>query len=153
MLDLYNQRMKDIGLPLDHLGIATPDLEIGSAPYIALGLVPDGPDEVVESQHVMVRAFRAGETLIELLAPTAPDSPIAAFLQKRGPGLHHAAFRVVDLETEMTRLQALGVTLLNAEPRPGRAGTRVAFLHPRWGAGVLIELCEHPKHESSAVLT
>jgi methylmalonyl-CoA/ethylmalonyl-CoA epimerase len=142
--------MKDIGLPLDHLGIATPDLEIGSAPYMALGLVPDGPDEMVESQQVMVRAFRAGESLIELLAPTAPDSPIASFLEKRGPGLHHAAFRVVDLEAEMIRLQGLGATLLNPEPRPGRAGTRVAFLHPRWGAGVLIELCEHPEQTSEA---
>jgi methylmalonyl-CoA/ethylmalonyl-CoA epimerase len=136
--------MNNLGLPLDHLGIATPDLETGSAPYRALGLEPDGPDETVESQRVRVRAFRAGETLIELLAPTTPDSPITTFLEKRGPGLHHAAFRVHDLEAQIVRLQALGATLLSPEPRPGRAGTRVVFLHPRWGAGVLIELCEHP---------
>ena len=136
--------MELFGFPLDHIGIATPDLETGSAPYIALGLPPEGPDETVESQGVKVRAFRAGESLIELLAPTAPDSPIAAFIQKRGPGLHHAAFRVRDLEAEIARLSAQGARFLNMEPRPGRAGTRVAFLHPSWGAGALIELCEHP---------
>lgn len=137
--------MDALGFALDHLGIATPDLETGSAPYIALGLVPEGPDEVVESQCVKVRAFQAGETLIELLAPTEPDSPIAAFLLKRGPGLHHLAFRVHDLYFEIARLSAQGARFLNPEPRPGRAGTRVAFLHPSWGAGALIELCEHPQ--------
>ncbi|GBF06926.1 glyoxalase/bleomycin resistance protein/dioxygenase [Deinococcus aerius] len=129
---------------LDHVAIATPDLDLGAAPYLALGLTPEGPDEEVPTQGVRVRAFVVGETLIELLAPTRPDSPIAAFLERRGPGLHHTAYRVADLEAEMARLRGLGARFLSGVPSPGRAGTRVAFLHPKWGAGTLIELVEHP---------
>ncbi|PNY82845.1 methylmalonyl-CoA epimerase [Deinococcus koreensis] len=129
---------------LDHVAIATPDLEEGSAPYVALGLHPEGPDEEVESQGVRVRAFQVGDSLIELLMPTRPDSPIAVYLDKRGPGLHHIAYRVADLDAEMTRLQAQGARFLRESPTPGRAGTRVNFLHPRWGQGTLIELVEHP---------
>ncbi|GGO18532.1 VOC family protein [Deinococcus humi] len=128
---------------LDHVAIATPDLDIGSTPYLALGLHPEGPDEDVNGQGVRVRAFMVGETLIELLMPTRPDSPIAAYLEKRGPGLHHTAYRVADLDAEMTRLRAEGARFLSDAPAPGRAGTRVAFLHPKWGAGTLIELVEH----------
>ncbi|MEF2278799.1 VOC family protein [Deinococcus sp. YIM 134068] len=131
-------------LLLDHVAIATPDLETGSAPYTALGLRPEGPDEEVTSQGVRVRAFVVGESLIELLAPTRPDSPIAAFLTRRGPGLHHTAYRVGDLEAEMERLRGEGARFLSDGPMLGRAGTRVAFLHPKWGAGTLIELVEHP---------
>lgn len=131
-------------LHLDHVAIATPDLEEGSAPYVALGLIPEGPDEEVTSQGVRVRAFVVGETLIELLAPTGPDGPVAAFLARRGPGLHHTAYRVADLEAEMGRLRGEGARFLSEAPLPGRAGTRVAFLHPKWGAGTLIELVERP---------
>lgn len=130
---------------LDHVAVATPDLDTGSAPYVALGLHPEGPDEDVQTQGVRVRAFQVGETLIELLMPTRPDSPIAAYLEKRGPGLHHTAYRVADLDAEMTRLRGEGARFLNDAPTPGRAGTRVAFLHPKWGAGTLIELVEHPR--------
>lgn len=131
-------------LLLDHVAIATPDLDEGAAPYLALGLSPEGPDEEVAAQGVRVRTFLAGETLIELLSPTRPDSPIAGFLARRGPGLHHTAYRVPDLEAEMTRLRAQGAHFLADTPSPGRGGTRVAFLHPKWGAGTLIELVEHP---------
>lgn len=131
------------GYAIDHLGIATPDLETGSAPYRALGLTPEGPDEEVGGQGVRVRAFRAGDSLIELLAPTRDDSPIAAFLQKKGPGLHHVAFRVPDVRAEAGRLRAQGARVLNDEPQPGRAGSRVVFLHPQWGGGTLIELVQH----------
>ena len=130
-------------LSIDHLGIATTDLDLGSAPYLALGLERVGPDEEIASQKVVVRAFQTGSSLIELLAPTEPDSPIAVFLAKRGPGLHHLALRVENLESEISRLQATGANFLNPEPRAGRAGSRVVFLHPRWGAGTLIELVEH----------
>ncbi|GGK23606.1 methylmalonyl-CoA epimerase [Deinococcus malanensis] len=132
-------------LMLDHVAIATPDLDVGSAPYLALGLHREGPDEEVSTQGVRVRAFQVGDTLIELLMPTRPDSPIAAFLEKKGAGMHHTAYRVADLEAEMTRLQAEGARFLNPEPTPGRAGTRVAFLHPKWGQGTLIELVQHPE--------
>ena len=135
--------MPPLPYPLDHIGIATHDLTVGSQPYQAIGLPLQGEDELVVSQRVMVRVFRAGDTLLELLAPTAPDSPIQAFLEKRGPGLHHTAYRVTHLEREIERLQAQGATFLNTEPRAGRAGTRVVFLHPKWGQGVLIELVEH----------
>ncbi len=129
---------------LDHVAILTPSLDEGSAPYLALGLHPEGEDELVASQGVKVRAFQLGDTLIELLEPQDVASPVAAFLEKRGPGLHHIAFRVADLEAEIERLSALGARFLNTEPRPGRAGSRVAFLHPKWGGGTLIELVEHP---------
>ena len=135
-------------LSLDHLAIATLDLELGSAPYLALGLRPEGPDEDVEGQGVRVRAYRVGVSLIELLMPTRTDSPLSAFLSRRGPGLHHLALRVADLETEMRRLSAAGAAFLSETPQPGRAGTRVAFLHPRWGQGTLIELVEHPAAEA-----
>lgn len=137
---------------LDHVAIATPDLDAGSAPYLALGLPPEGPDEEVDGQGVRVRAFVVGDTLIELLAPTRPDSPVATFLERRGPGLHHTAYRVADLEAEMARLRTLGARFLSETPAPGRAGTRVAFLHPKWGGGTLIELVEHPTsaHGSAA---
>ncbi|CAM4323046.1 methylmalonyl-CoA epimerase, partial [Deinococcus marmoris] len=130
---------------LDHVAVATPDLDTASVPYLALGLHPEGPDEEVETQGVRVRAFQVGETLIELLMPTRPDSPIAAYLEKRGPGLHHTAYRVADLDAEMARLRGEGARFLSDAPTPGRAGTRVAFLHPKWGAGTLIELVEHPR--------
>jgi methylmalonyl-CoA/ethylmalonyl-CoA epimerase len=130
-------------LSIDHLGIATTDLELGSEPYRAIGLKQVGPDEEIASQKVVVRAFQSGSSLIELLAPTAPDSPIAVFLEKRGPGLHHLALRVENLEAEVSRLLAIGANFLIPEPRAGRAGSRVVFLHPKWGAGTLIELVEH----------
>jgi methylmalonyl-CoA/ethylmalonyl-CoA epimerase len=131
-------------LALDHIAVATPDLDLGSAPYLALGLRPEGPDEEVSGQGVRVRAFAVGGSLIELLAPTRPESPVATFLARRGAGLHHLALRVSDLEAEMTRLRGLGAQFLSAAPQAGRQGTRVAFLHPRWGQGTLIELVEHP---------
>lgn len=137
---------------LDHVAIATPDLDVGGAPYLALGLSPEGPDEEVAPQGVRVRAFVVGSTLIELLAPIRPDSPIATFLERRGPGLHHTAYRVADLEAEMARLRELGARFLSNTPASGRAGTRVAFLHPKWGEGTLIELVEYPAggHGSAA---
>lgn len=128
---------------IDHIAVVTASLAEGSAPYLALGLHPEGPDELVASQGVLVRAFALGQTLIELLEPQDPASPLAAFLARRGPGLHHIAFRVGDLEAEMARLGTLGARFLSPEPGPGRAGSRVAFLHPKWGGGTLIELVEH----------
>ncbi|AAF11572.1 VOC family protein [Deinococcus radiodurans] len=129
---------------LDHVAIATPDLDQGAAPYVALGLRPEGPDEDVGTQGVRVRAFVVGDTLIELLMPTRPDSPIAGFLEKKGPGLHHTAYRVEHLDAEIERLRGEGARFLSETPGPGRAGTRVVFLHPKWGQGTLIELVEHP---------
>ena len=130
-------------LAIDHVGVAVRDLDEASRPYRLLGLAQLGADEEIPGQRVRVRAFGLGESLLELLEPTHPGSPIAAFLDKRGPGLHHLALRVADLEAEIARLQALGAVFISPEPRPGRAGTRVVFLHPKWAGGVLLELLEH----------
>ena len=108
--------------PLDHVAIAAHSLEEGSLPYLALGLTPEGEDELVESQGVRVRAFRVGGSLIELLEAVRPDSPVAAFLTKRGPGLHHIALRVQGLDAEMERLRGLGARFLSEQPRPGQIG-------------------------------
>jgi methylmalonyl-CoA/ethylmalonyl-CoA epimerase len=129
-------------MTIDHIGIATPNLEVGSAPYLAMGLIAL-PDEEVLSQKVLVRAFQVGDSLIELLAPTDPNSPIAVFLEKHGAGIHHIAFRVEHLEAEIIKLEAEGAVFISKEPRAGRAGTRVVFLHPKWSKGTLIELVEH----------
>jgi methylmalonyl-CoA/ethylmalonyl-CoA epimerase len=128
---------------LDHVALAVHDLNEGERPYRLLGLARLGEDEIVPSQHVRVRLLQLGNGLLELLEPTSPESPIASFLEKRGPGLHHLAFRVADLEAELKRLAAAGAQLIDASPRPGRAGSKVAFLHPKWAGGVLIELVEH----------
>ncbi len=131
------------GLALDHVAIAVPSFE-AAGPYLALGLRTEGPDEVVAGQGVTVRLLRAGNAVIELLAPLGADTPVARFLDRRGPGLHHLAFRVGDLEAEISRLQALGARFVDPEPRPGLGGSRVVFLHPRWTGGVLVELVARP---------
>lgn len=131
-------------LPLDHVGVAVRTLEEGSRPYRLLGLGQTGDDEEVASQGVRVRVLRGGGSLVELLEPTSPASPLVKFLEKRGPGVHHLAFRVDDLEAQITRLQLEGAPFVDPEPKPGRGGSRVVFLHPSWAGGVLVELVEHP---------
>jgi methylmalonyl-CoA/ethylmalonyl-CoA epimerase len=131
-------------LTLDHVGIATPDLDAASAPFELLGLPRDSDDEEISQQGVRVRAFRSGESLVELLEPTTQESPIRGFLERRGPGLHHLALRVARLEEEMARLKAAGARFVSDDPQRGRHGTRVVFLHPKWAGGVLVELVEHP---------
>lgn len=133
------------GLPLDHVGVAVPRLDEAARPFELLGLVSAGEDLDVPGQGVTVRVLRAGAVLLELLAPTSDASPVARFLARRGPGLHHLAFRVDALDEEVARLQAEGAPLLDATPRPGIHGTRVVFLHPSFGGGVLVELVEHPR--------
>lgn len=130
---------------LDHLGIAVRNLDEATEPYRLLGLEIVGEDEMIASQHVKVRALKIGESLLELLEPTSPESPIASFLEKRGPGLHHIALRVENLETEIQRLLKQEAKFISTEPRAGRAGTKVVFLHPKWANGVLLELVEHKR--------
>lgn len=134
-----------LGLPLDHVGVAVRNLDEAAAPYQLLGLTPEGDDEEIATQGVRVRALQCGESLLELLEPTTPDSSIRTFLDKRGPGMHHLALRVDDLEHEIARLSARGARFVSATPQPGRHGTRVVFLHPAWTGGVLVELVEHPR--------
>ena len=129
-------------LPLDHIGIAVQNLDEGIALYQrSFGLALDLPKKV-PSQHVEVAFLRLENTLLELLAPTGPESTLTKFLQTRGPGLHHLFYRVKDIRAELTRLIGLGYTAIDQQPRPGAHNSLIAFLHPKGFNGVLTELCE-----------
>lgn len=133
---------------LDHIGIAVRSLDAARV-YEALGLTIDHV-ETVESQKVRTAFLSVGDSSLELLEPTAPDSPIAKFIEKRGEGIHHICLRVDDLKGHLERLKAEGYRLINEAPVPGAHGCRVAFLHPAAGNGVLIELSEklHPEERT-----
>lgn len=125
---------------LDHVGIAVSDLPASLRLFLErLGLELAHSEEVA-SQQVRAHFVRTGDSALELLEATAPESPIAAFLRKRGPGLHHVAFRVDDIEAALGELRARGVRLLDEQPRPGAEGALVAFIHPSEAHGVLVEL-------------
>ena len=129
---------------LDHIAIAVADLDAAESAYKeVLNLDWKGREEVT-GQRVMTSIFKAGESRLELISPTSEDSPIAGFLQKKGSGLHHICLEVEDIEAEITRLKSRGTRLLNETPAAGIGGTRIAFLHPKEAAGVLIELVEKP---------
>lgn len=125
---------------LDHIGIAVRSLDAAKI-YEALGLTVDHV-EIVPTQGVKTAFLSAGDSNLELLEPTGPESPIARFIEKRGEGIHHLCFRVDDLEEQLARLKSQGFRLVNEAPVPGAHGCRVAFLHPAAGNGVLIELSE-----------
>ena len=129
---------------IDHLGIAVTSLEQSIAFYQSLGLAVAHRETVV-TEKVDVAMLPAGDSRIELLEPTAPDSPIAKFLEKRGPGLHHIALRVPDLDAAISRLQAGGARLLN-QPRTGAGGHTYVFVHPASTGGVLLELIQEHTH-------
>lgn len=129
---------------LDHVGIAVHDIDAALLEYrTQFGFSVDSR-EVIESQRVEVAFIRLPNTLIELLAPQDESSPLAKFLAKRGPGMHHLCYRVDNIEAELTRLIQAGVEVIDKVPRPGAHHTRIAFLHPKSTGGVLTELCEHP---------
>jgi methylmalonyl-CoA/ethylmalonyl-CoA epimerase len=134
---------------IEHIGIAVKNLAASNALFAQLLNTAPYKTETVESEGVTTSFFRtnagegqSGQTKIELLEATRPDSPIATFLEKRGEGIHHIAFAVSDIRAEMARLQAEGFTLLNAEPKPGADNKLVCFLHPKGTGGVLVELCQ-----------
>ena len=126
---------------LDHVGVAVPSIEDALEIYEALGLA-EQKREIVPGQQVTVAFLPIGESRIELLEPTSPDSPVAKFLQKRGGGIHHLCFAVDDIENALADLAQRGFRLIHQTPVPGADGKRVAFLHPEAGGGVLIELSE-----------
>jgi methylmalonyl-CoA epimerase len=135
-------KANDMKAFLDHVGIAVKDIEAALAFYRdALGLEIEVPEDV-PSQRVRARFIPVGEPRLELLEPTAPDSPIAAFLDKRGPGLHHITLRVDDIEAVLARLKATGARLVDQTPRRGAEGSSVAFIHPSTAHGVLVELTQ-----------
>lgn len=131
---------------IEHVGIAVKDLATASETYQALLNTSPYKQENVENEGVSTLFFQTGESKIELLAATNPESPIAKFIAKRGEGIHHIAFAVDDIEKEIKRLEAAGFQLLNNSPKEGADNKLIAFLHPKSSNGVLVELCqEKPK--------
>lgn len=131
---------------LDHVGIAVADVEAALAFYRdALGLEVEAAEEVVE-QRVRAHFIPVGDPAIELLEATAPDSPIARYLEKRGPGIHHLTLRVENIHDALARLDARGIRLIDKTPRHGAEGALVAFVHPSAAHGVLIELKQSASH-------
>jgi methylmalonyl-CoA/ethylmalonyl-CoA epimerase len=129
-------------MKFEHLGIAVDDLEAANALFSKIFNAPPYKEETVETEGVRTSFFKTGEGKMELLEATREDSPIAKFIAKKGPGLHHVAFEVEDIRAEMQRLKGEGFTLLNEEPRMGADGKWVCFLHPKDTNSVLIELCQ-----------
>lgn len=136
--------LENVVLGLHHVAIVVPSLAEARKTYVdALGLRA-GVSEFVADQKVNVLVCHAGAQRIELVEPAAPDSPVSRFLETRGPGLHHLAYRVDSVALALARLKAAGLRLIDEHPRPGAHGTRIAFLHPSAANGVLIELVEDP---------
>ena len=127
---------------IDHVGIAVADLEAAIAVHEATYGMPLVHRETVESQGVEAVLLDVGESHVELLRPLAEDTPVGRFLAKRGPGLHHVAYGVDDIEAALRALKAQGVRLIDEAPRTGIRGTRVAFLHPAASGSVLTELVQ-----------
>jgi methylmalonyl-CoA/ethylmalonyl-CoA epimerase len=130
--------------PVDHLGIAVRSLEEGKRLYgdtLGLALVFE---EEVATERVRVAGYDGGGVRIELLASTDPEGPIAKFVEKRGPGIHHVCYRVDDIRATLAALAAKGIQPLGQAPRPGAGGCQVAFVHPKDAGGVLVELSQHP---------
>ena len=126
---------------IEHLGIAVKDLSAANELYANLLGTESYKTESVASEGVNTSFFRIGESKIELLQATNPESAIAKFIEKRGEGIHHVAFEVADIKAEMERLKAEGFILLNEEPKHGADNKLVCFVHPRSTGGVLVELC------------
>ena len=129
-------------LKIDHLGIAVNSIDQGKNFWTqALGLDFEGTETVTE-QKVTTAFLPVGESEVELLESTSPDGPIAKYLEKKGEGIQHVAFRVENLEEALAELKEKGIRLIDEKPRNGAGGARIAFLHPKATNGVLVELCE-----------
>jgi methylmalonyl-CoA/ethylmalonyl-CoA epimerase len=127
---------------IDHIGVATDDLEGALALYEKTLGMPLAHRETVESQGVEAALLDVGEGHVELLRPLRPDTPVGKYLEKRGPGLHHVAYAVGDIDEVLGKLKDAGVELIDSEPRKGIRDSRVAFVHPRATGGVLTEIVE-----------
>ena len=127
---------------IDHIGVAVKSIDGAMKVYTEiLGLKVTGI-ETIEEQKVKTAFIPVGESEIELLESTSPDGPIAKFIEKRGEGIQHIALRVDNLEEKLKELKDKGVHLIDEHPRAGAGGAKIAFIHPRYTKGVLIELCE-----------
>jgi methylmalonyl-CoA/ethylmalonyl-CoA epimerase len=127
---------------IEHIGIAVKDLEVSNKLFASLFGEAHYKEEEVLSEGVKTSFFKSGPNKIELLQATSPESPIAKFINKKGEGIHHIAFAVSDIKTEMKRLKKEGFVVLNERPKKGADNKWVAFLHPKTTNGVLIELCQ-----------
>jgi methylmalonyl-CoA/ethylmalonyl-CoA epimerase len=129
-------------LKIDHLGIAVNSMDEGKTFWSEiLGLKFEGAETVAE-QKVTTAFFPVGESEVELLESTSPDGPVAKFIEKKGTGFQHVAFRVENIDEALAELKAKGIQLIDQEPRKGAGGAKIAFLHPKATGGVLVELCE-----------
>jgi methylmalonyl-CoA/ethylmalonyl-CoA epimerase len=127
---------------IDHIGVATDDLDGALALYEKTLGMPLAHRETVESQGVEAALLDVGEGHVELLRPLSPDTPVGKYLEKRGPGLHHVAYAVGDIDDVLKRLKDAGVELIDSEPRVGIRDSRVAFVHPSSTGGVLTEIVQ-----------
>ncbi|MFA5111120.1 MAG: methylmalonyl-CoA epimerase [Desulfobaccales bacterium] len=127
-----------------HLGIAVKDLDAPKKLYGENFNLELKGDEVVEAQKVKVSFIKVGESNLELLLPTTPDSAVAKFLETKGEGFHHLALEVEDIHAAVAELKAAGVRLIDEKPREGAHGALVAFIHPKATFGLLVELCQYP---------
>ena len=140
-----------MGFPMDqetrieHIAIAVADLDTAVSVFTSILGRPDSGRELVESEQVKVAFFDLGSARIELLEPTADDSPVGRFLQRRGAGLHHVALEVPNIDAAIDRCRAAGLQTVGEAPRRGACGRLVAFLHPSNTEGVLLELSEPPR--------
>ena len=129
-------------LKIDHLGIAVNSIDSGKDFWSGvLGLDFEGA-ETVDEQKVTTAFFPVGESEVELLESTAPDGPVAKYIEKRGQGIQHVAFRVENIDEALAELKEKGVQLIDQQPRIGAGGAKIAFLHPKATNGVLVELCQ-----------
>lgn len=129
-------------LKIDHIGIAVNSIEEGKKFWTdILGLKFEGSETVAE-QKVTTAFFPVGESEVELLESTAPDGPVAKYIEKRGEGIQHIAFRVEKIEEALAELKENGIRLIDEKPRIGAGGAKIAFLHPKSTNGILVELCE-----------
>ena len=129
-------------LRIDHIGIAVRNMAASNELFRQLLGEAHYKVETVETEQVATASFHIGESKIELLEATDPDSPIAKYIEKRGEGIHHLAFEVADIRAEIERLEKEGFVPINREPKRGADNKWVAFLHPKSTNGVLVELCQ-----------
>jgi methylmalonyl-CoA/ethylmalonyl-CoA epimerase len=132
-------------MKVEHIGIAVKDLEASNELFSKLFNMNPYKSEEVESEGVVTSFFQTGESKVELLAATKPDSPIAKFIEKKGEGIHHIAFEVADICTEIERLKQEGFQMISDGPKKGADNKMIAFLHPKATNGVLVELCQEIK--------
>jgi methylmalonyl-CoA epimerase len=131
---------------IDHVGVAVEDLDASIALYEKTYNMQLVHREAVEEQGVEAVLLDVGENHVELLAPLGPDTPVGRFLAKKGPGIHHVAYQVEDIDAALESLKAAGLRLIDETPRIGIRGSRVAFLHPAASGGVLTEIVEPAAH-------